>query len=182
MFSDWQGAIIARQAAFGQKHPLLILHTNLLMKIPLRPCAFSFLLCASVTQAAPLVSHFPKNDLGLFLAEKFDLATIRSSFGPRHSPSQRTFADFGIKPSIATENALAFNIPGDWRYELRVMARRDVNSDGIEDLEVCFTDRALNGGTYNVSKGLLITRYLADGYAVALSYSLKDGICEEYAR
>lgn len=68
------------------------------------------------------------------------------------------------------------------RYELKIVGRRDVNGDGIEDLEVCFVDRALNGGSYDTSKGLLITRYSADGYAVALSYSLNDSVCQEYAR
>ena len=87
-----------------------------------------------------------------------------------------------MKASKATENALVFDSPGDWRYELRIVGRRDVNGDGIEDLEVCFVDRALNGETYSTSEGLLITRYSAEGYAIALSYSLDDGICENYAR
>nr|WP_143028942.1 hypothetical protein [Massilia sp. PDC64] len=87
-----------------------------------------------------------------------------------------------MKPSKATEKALVFESPGDWRYELRIVGRRDVNGDGVEDLEVCFIDRALNGGTYNTSEGLLITRYSADGYAIALNYSLDDGVCENYAR
>jgi len=36
---------------------------------------------------------------------------------------------------------------------LKIVGRKDVNGDGIEDLEVCFVDQALNGGTYNTSKG-----------------------------
>lgn len=152
------------------------------MTFRLIQCALASLAFAATTQAAPLVSHFPQKDLGLFLANKFDLASIRSSFGPRRSPAQRTFADFGMKPSKATEDALVFETPGEWRYEMKIVGRRDVNKDGIEDLEVCFTDRALNGGTYDTSKGLLITRYSAEDYAVALSYSLNDGLCEDYAR
>jgi hypothetical protein len=131
----------------------------------------------STTQAAPLVSHFPKTGLGLFLAEKFDLASIRSSFGPRRTNFQRTFADFGMKPSRSTDDLLVFDTPGHWFYALRIVGRRDVNSDGIEDLEVCFTDRAQNGGTYNTSNGILITRYAADAYAVALSFSVLDSVC-----
>lgn len=115
-------------------------------------------------------------------ADKFDLASICSSFGPRRLPVLRTLSDFGMKPSKATDNILVFESPGDWLYELRIVGRRDVNGDGIEDLEVCFIDRALNGGTYNTSEGLLITRYSADGYAIALSHSLDDGVCENYAR
>lgn len=146
------------------------------------PCALLLLVSASAAHAAPLVSHFPKKELGLFLANKFDLASIRSSFGPRRTPGLRTFADFGMTPSKATENALVYDRPGEWRYALNIVSRRDVNGDGVEDLEVCFTDRALNGGSYDTSKGLLVTRYSADAYAVALDYSLDDGVCEEYAR
>ena len=139
------------------------------------------LLClamAGSVQAEPVVSHFPRNDLGRFLAEKFDLATIRSSLGPRRTPAQRTFAHFGMKPTRSTANGLVIERPGDWFYELRIVSRRDVNGDGIEDLEACFIDRALNGGTYDSAQGLLITRYSADGYAIALHYALEDGICK----
>lgn len=152
------------------------------MNIRFAACALSVLLSAGAAQAAPLVSYFPKKDLGLFLADRFDLASIRSSFGPRRSASLRTFADFGLKPSKATEDALVFNTPGEWTYELKILGRRDVNGDGIEDLEVCFTDRALNGGSYDSSQGLLITRYSAEAYAVALSFSLNDGVCQETSR
>ena len=127
-------------------------------------------------QAAP-VSYFPATNLGQFLAEQFDLATIRSSFGPRRSPGLRTFRDFGMKPSKADDGTLVFDVPGEWYYELKILKRRDVNNDGIEDLEACFIDQARNGGSYRSTQGLLITRYSADGYAVALSYSLKDGAC-----
>lgn len=151
------------------------------MKSHIASSALAFLMMNWV-HAAPVASYFPKQNLGQFLADKFDLASIRSSFGPRRLPALRTFSDFGMKPTKATDNVLVFESPGDWRYELRIVGRRDVNGDGIEDLEVCFIDRALNGGTYNTSEGLLITRYSADGYAIALSYSLDDGVCDNYAR
>jgi hypothetical protein len=152
------------------------------MKIRVALCAFTFLVLAVSAGAAPLVSYFPQKDLGLFLAKTFDLSSIRSSLGQRRSPTLRTFVDLGMKPSQATENTLVFETPKGWLYELKIVGRRDVNRDGIEDLEVCFVDRALNGGSYDTSEGLLITRYSADGYAVALSYSLNDGVCQEYAR
>jgi hypothetical protein len=137
----------------------------------------------NTVQAAPSISYFPKKDLSRFLAEKFDLASIRSSLGPRRSPGMRiTFAGFGMQPTSVTDDAVAFESPDDWLYELKIVGRRDVNGDGIEDLEVCFIDRALNGGTYNTSQGLLITRYSADDYAVALNYSLGEGVCEPHAR
>lgn len=183
-------SLVPETDTLGQEHPLsaqerkfsIFLIAESLMNIRFVPCALAFLIFAGAAQAAPLVSHFPNKDLGLFLANKFDLASIRSSFGPRRSPALRTFADFGMSPSKATEDALLFDTPGEWRYELKIVARRAVNKDGVEDLEVCFTDRALNGGSYDTSKGLLITRYSAEAYAVALSYSLNDGVCQEYAR
>lgn len=136
-------------------------------------------LLVSTVQAAPLVSHFPDQDLGRFLAEKFDLASIRSSLGPRRTPALRTFADFGMRPSKATEDALVFDTPGTWFYELKIVGRRDVNGDGIEDLEVCFVDRASNGGSYDSSQGLLLTRYSADAYVVALGFRPNDGVCPD---
>ncbi len=140
-------------------------------------CTLLCLMVAGAVRAEPVVSYFPKGNLGRFLAEKFDLATIRSSLGPRRTAALRTFADFGMKPTKATGNDLVIERPGDWFYELRILDRRDVNGDGIEDLEVCFVDRALNGGTYNAAQGLLVTRYSADGYAIALGYTPGDGVC-----
>lgn len=147
-----------------------------------RIAALAGLVMMGQVHAAPVTSHFPAHGLGSFLAEQFDLASIRSSFGPRRTPAQRTFADFGMQASRATNDTLVFETPGKWLYELKIVGRRDVNNDGIEDLEVCFTDRALNGGTYDTTSGLLITRYSAGTYAVALSYRLDDGICQESRR
>ena len=152
------------------------------MKFHLAAGIFVLLMAMNAVHAAPIVSYFPSKNVGQLLADKLDLASIRSSFGPRRLPALRTFSDFGMKPSKTTDNAIVFESPGDWLYELRIVERRDINGDGIEDLAVCFIDRALNGGTYNTSQGLLITRYSADGYAIALSYSLNDGVCENYAR
>ena len=151
------------------------------MNIRIVACSVACLAVIGTVHAAPLVSYFPKKDLGLFLAAKFDLASIRSSFGPRRTPALRTFADFGMEPSTATENALVFDEPGRWLYELKIMGRRDVNSDGIEDLEVCFVDRAQNGGSYNATKGLLITRYSETAYALSLSFALHHAACADTA-
>lgn len=133
----------------------------------------------TAAHAAPTVSYFPQQGLGQFLADHFDIASIRSSLGPRRTAAQRTFTDVGLKPSKATDQALVFDSPGDWLYELTILGRRDVNGDGIEDLEVCFVDRARNGGTYHTSQGLVITRYSATGYAVALSFGLDNKACQD---
>lgn len=133
-------------------------------------------------QAATADSYFPNMGLGRLLADKFDLATIRSSLGPRRTPARRTFTDFGMKPTQSTDDAIVFLSPGDWLYELQVVARGDFNGDGIEDLKVCFVDRALNGGAYDSAQGLLLTRYSSGGYVVALSFGIEEGLCPSYVR
>ena len=119
-------------------------------------------------QAAPPVSHFPQRELGQFLADSFDLATIRSSFGPRRTPTMRTFSDFGLSPSKAGDDVVEFDTE-TWFYQLRITRRADLNQDGTEDLDVCFTDRAKNG-TYESRKAFIISRYASEGYAVAIAY------------
>jgi hypothetical protein len=140
-----------------------------------------FCLVIADTNAASLTSHFPAIGLGRFLAERFDLATIRSSLGPRRAPTLRTFTDFKMTTTKATDDVLEFEST-DWFYQLRIVGRGDVNRDGIEDLEVCFTDQARGGSTYFSQQSLLITRYAPDGYAVALNYSVeacKDAPAQE---
>lgn len=66
-----------------------------------------------------------------------------------------------------------------WVYALRVLRRADINGDGLEDLEVCFTDRS-KGGTYSARQSLLVTRYSASAYAVALNYEVFG--CEDPSR
>jgi hypothetical protein len=118
-----------------------------------------------------VVSHFPQQGLGQFLAEQFDLASIRSSLGPRRTPSQRSFAHFQLKPSRATDTLVEFTRP-NWFYQMVVTERRDINGDGIEDLAVCFTDKAIGQGNYDAQHSLLVTRYSANGYALALEYGV----------
>ena len=135
--------------------------------------AVGALMLSVAAQATPVISHFPATGLGNFLAEKFDLASIRSSFGPRRTPATRTFADLGIAPSKASDDSVSFERE-HWFHELRVVERRDVNGDGLEDLKACFVDRALAGPTYHATRALLITRYGPDGYAIALSFDVDD--------
>lgn len=128
--------------------------------------------------AQPVESFFPDRGIGHFLAEQFDLASIRSSFGQRRTPAKRTFAAFGMEPTKATDDILEFEDP-TWYYGIRVLRRADINHDGIEDLEICFVDKAKEG-TYDAQQPLLVTRYSASTYAVAISYQVYG--CEESAR
>ncbi len=136
------------------------------------------LLPVAASAAAPVVSHFPAQGLGELLARQFDLASIRSSLGPSRGPGKNTFASLGIKPSLTEDRKVVFDSP-EWFYSMTVLRRGDFNKDGIEDLEVCFVDRAKQG-SYNAQKALLVTRYARDAMPVALAFSM-DG-CETFAR
>ncbi|MDL2357734.1 MAG: hypothetical protein QFF03_20980 [Pseudomonadota bacterium] len=128
--------------------------------------------------AADVKSYFPVRDLGRFLVANFDVASIRSSLGPRRSPAQRTFASLGELPTKVSEDLVEFDRP-DWYYAIRILRRADINNDGIEDLEVCFIDQP-RGATYHSQQALLITRYSDSSLAVALKFEV-DG-CETFAR
>ena len=125
---------------------------------------------AAAARVATPVSFFPQRDLGKFLAENFDLASLRSSFGPRRTADKRTFADFGLVATRSGDDILEFD-DERWFYQLRVLRRADINNDGVEDLEVCFTDRA-KGGAIDTRKALLISRYSDETYAVALNFEV----------
>jgi len=75
-------------------------------------------------------------------------------------------------PSKVTESAIEFE-DADWYYGIRVLQRSDSNNDGVEDLEVCFTDRAKQG-SYSTQQPMLVTKYSASSLAVALAYRI-DG-------
>lgn len=136
-------------------------------------------LLSKTAHAATSSSFFPDKDVEVFLANHFDLASIRSSLNPRRAQTQRTFADLGMKPSTAANGTLSFHQPGHWFYDIKILARRDVNRDGIEDLEVCFRDRAQHGGTYNSTQGLVLTRYSADSHVIAIRFGLENSECKE---
>jgi hypothetical protein len=122
--------------------------------------------------AAEMESYIPKSGVEKFVAENLDLATIRSSFGPRRTKGQRTFKDYGMSPPVIKEGIIQFD-EVDWFYEIEIKGRRDYNVDGIEDLALCFTDRA-KGGTYSSKQSLLVTRYSSNGFLIALKYDISD--------
>lgn len=119
-------------------------------------------------QEARVTSFIPKDKMGAFLAAHLDLTTFRNSFGPRRHPGQRHFADFGLKPTQIREREVEFELE-DWFYSVAVTERADVNSDGVEDLVIRFTDQAVKG-TYATSEKLLVTRYSEKSPLIALAY------------
>ncbi len=99
-------------------------------------------------------SAWPASNLATFVFEHIDLASFRNSTGPRRRPEQRLFGDLGIKPTRTSETEAVFE-GGDWSYSIRVLARRDFNGDGVQEVAICFADKA-GQGTYNVQQPLLV--------------------------
>jgi hypothetical protein len=134
-------------------------------------------LFAGPASAADLTSYFPVRGAAQFLVANFDLASIRSSFGPKRTLEQRTFASLKLVPTKVTQDEVEFD-GADWLYSLKVLRRGDLNRDGIEDLEVCFVDKA-KGASYDSQQALLVTRYSDSSLAVALRYEVSG--CETIA-
>jgi hypothetical protein len=120
--------------------------------------------------AAHLESHIPKEGVERFIDTNLDLSTFRNSSGPRRTPNARTFHLLGLSPTLAQDGKLQYD-DSEWFYGVEVKGRKDYNGDGIEDLALCFTDRA-KVGTYSDQKSLLVTRYSDNSLLIAIGYEV----------
>lgn len=127
-----------------------------------------------------LVSHLPESGAPEFLFNNLDIATFRSSLGPRRSQSDRTFASLSPPPTTVTADYVEIR-EDNWVRRLTIVDRGDFNKDGIEDLVVCFDDRAI-GATYRSTQLLYVTRYSDASMAIALSYSASTPKARESCR
>lgn len=118
---------------------------------------------------AEVVSHLPQSGIGQLIVDRLDITSFRNSLGPRRSPGQRYFADIGLKPISVNDNLVDLSEP-DWKHTIRITERRDVNSDGIEDLVLVWVDHS-NSGNYIGADTLLVTRYTANGDLIALAFT-----------
>jgi hypothetical protein len=114
-----------------------------------------------------------------FIVEKFDLASIDSVVGPRLEPDKHTFATLGLKVKrmTATEIDLEDKLA---HIHIHVLLRGDKNSDGLEDVLICFSDETLGGGTYRTSTPYLLTRYSANTPLIAIAMEILPADCEPY--
>ena len=132
--------------------------------------------CISPSIAGEVRDFFPKQNLPQFLAEHFDLSTIRSSFGPKRERGKSAFlTHFYSSPNVDADS-ITVDTDG-WLYQLKVLGVKDENGDGVQDVIVCFKDKANNGGTYNINRPYLITRYSNDMPAIALAFSPYNENC-----
>jgi len=146
----------------------------------------AFLMACGTSKAAPsdeLTSFIPKKNLAQFIADNFDIRSIRSSIRPdRLTPNNPTFASLGLHPRVIGNDTIRFESHG-WIYDIRILGRGDENKDGIEDIAVCFTDDGSGaGGTYLTVQPLLLTRYSDKTPLIAISYEVFDSRCNAYKR
>jgi hypothetical protein len=119
-------------------------------------------------------SFLPTNNLESFMVEHFDIRTIRSSFAQKMTASQSHFSDLGMTPTI-TKNAIIFDSE-DWVHSFEILKRADINGDSLEDVLVCFVDKA-KVGTYNTQKPLLLTRYSSNSDIIAIAFEPHNESC-----
>jgi hypothetical protein len=136
--------------------------------------------CASITAMAQnsITTYFAQTAVLEQVVAEFDLATIRSSFGPKRDSLHRTLKSFAMTSKMLDAKTLVLE-NGDFVYHLQLLGRGDLNHDGIEDLEICFTEKAKHG-SYHAQKPILLTKYSSSALAVALQFET-DG-CKRFAK
>lgn len=106
-------------------------------------------------------------EIGEALAKKIDLRSFRSSLFRRVNENAYTL-DAISKGSLEISDYGVVLESDNWFFELKVVARIDANSDGVEDWLIWVSDRA-KMGSYNTLKG-----YIAYGVADEIGLSLNQ--------
>jgi hypothetical protein len=99
--------------------------------------------------------------------------------GPRLEPDKHTFATLGLK--VRKMTASAIDLEDNLAHiSIRVLSRGDENSDGLEDVSVCFSDETVGDGNYRTRTPYLLTRYSADTPLIAIAMEILPDDCEPY--
>ncbi len=136
----------------------------------------SFLVSVGLSSAAqPGEAGWPDRELAKFVFERLDISSFRNSTGPRRKPGQRHFADLGIHPTKLTDTTASSDERGEWFFQIRVLGKSDYNKDGAQEVAICFSESAQNGGRYRAVSHYVLQ--LVEGRAVALAYT-EDSLAE----
>ena len=129
-----------------------------------------FLLLSNICAASDYTttSYMPSEGIEEFIVDRLDLTTFRNSLGPARSPGMRYFSDLGLRPSEISDGRIVFETES-WYYCIELIERGDVNHDGIEDIQICFTDDSIDG-TYFVKYIYLLTCLSDDSDLIAIAY------------
>lgn len=100
---------------------------------------------------APLIPSPPSDLTPLQLLSGLDLTSFRNSTGPSRAEGLKRPHDWGFARVVTRDDVVALERPGDWIVGLRTIRWTP------EGFIVCFTDKALNGGSYNAQSTLRLT-------------------------
>ena len=90
------------------------------------------------------------------VAERLDLGSFASAFGPRVAPCGTTTpAQLGLSPRLVSDHALALGDRG-WTVRLDVLAAADFDGDGDEDWLARLVERAPPPATYAATTYLIL--------------------------
>ncbi len=93
----------------------------------------------------------------LFIARHLDVLSFPNSIGPRRRPDAKTLMDYGFTKLLVKANRVeATEDDGQWYFSIELVA------DLGDIKELCVTDMATNGGTYD-TRSLIKVRLGADG-------------------
>lgn len=109
---------------------------------------------------SPRFDH-PDATAGEMLHDRLDLQSFHSSLGPVAS-RYPTLAQLPDKQSLNVGHNAVTLLSEDWYMKLEVVARADIDHDGLEDWLVWLTDEARNGN-YRGYESLVIYGVSGDG-------------------
>lgn len=109
---------------------------------------------------SPRFDH-PDATAGEILRDRLDLRSFRSSLGPVAS-RYPTLTQLPDKRSLHVDYNTVTLLSEDWYMKLEVVARADIDHDGLEDWLVWLTDEARNGN-YRGYESLVIYGVSGDG-------------------
>lgn len=133
----------------------------------------SVILFSAITFAAP---KLPEKGVPDFIVKNLDVTSFPSSIGPRRAPGKTHFADYNIEPKTVTESdAELAEKSGGWRFYFKVL-----KIDGT-NVTVCFTDQAMDGGTYHTVNAMTL-QLTKDGRLKGSSKKIKHADCPEYRK
>jgi hypothetical protein len=125
----------------------------------------------------PLTSFLPKGPLEQFVVAQFDIRTINSSVNVGREIYQARLMELGYRPlpRLRPADPVVLDSPTG-TITLSLFERGDHNSDGIEDILVCFNDRAKDG-KFNATRPLILQKYSDNTPLVALAVGVDDSRC-----
>lgn len=103
-----------------------------------------------------LKSFIPQKNLSKALFFQLNMKSFPSSFGPKKE-TKLHLSDLGCQYTLISNTRVEVKCD-DWFYAVSVIKQGDFNADGVEDLCIEITDKALKG-SYSDHERIAISRF-----------------------